>query len=714
MQRWKNSLLNACFALNCLLVFLLVFEKKFSVPPLLQVGGRMHPMVLHFPLALVVLYAVAVVILPPRKTSIDDSYRNTTDFLLLLAAFTSVITALMGLFLSKEEGYDPQALQWHKWSGIAVPIFTLLWYSFSKPIQSKKITSVLSSSIALFIILLTGHLGAEITHGENSLLAPIMPDKQPAVSADQAIVFTNMVKPILEAKCAGCHNNKKAKGELVMQTEALLLKGGKNGKLWDTTAADLGLLLRRVHLPIAQKEHMPPQGKAQLREQEIEIITQWIGKGADFQLRVADLAVADTLRQIADKIFAPAHTTEYSFAEADASVIKKLNTVNRVVSAEALGSPALSVSFFNSTLFHADQLKDLGKIKKQIVSLDLAKMPLKDDDIKIIGEFENLKRLNLSFTGISGAGLAALKKLKFLKSLSLSGTKLRAAQLEQLKNFAQLETVYTWNTGIAATDIEKLRQKIKTIRFETGFNGDTMILKLSPPVLLNEEAFITTAIPLQLKHYIQGATIRYTLDGSEPDSLHSPVFKGNETIENTVVIRAKAYKPGWMSSDVLEAAFYKNTYTPHSVVYLSQPDSGHRDDKGKILIDREKQEANFLLGNWVAFRENKMECLLQFLSPVAVQNITLNALIETTHDIMPAQWIEIWGGHDAKNMKRLSRLTPQQPTMHKKPFIRIFDFKFKPATVNYIKIVAAPTLLPAWHSRKGTRAWMFIDEVLVN
>ena len=94
---------------------------------------------------------------------------------------------------------------------------------------------------------------------------------------------------------------------------------------------------------------MPPKGKPQLTEEEISIITQWIRKGSDFKLRVADLSPADTLRQIADRIFTTSDVAEYDFDEADPSVIGKLNTVNRVVSAVALGSPALSVTFFNST-----------------------------------------------------------------------------------------------------------------------------------------------------------------------------------------------------------------------------------------------------------------------------------------------------------------------------------------------------------------------------
>ena len=293
MQRWKNSLFNIAFALNCLLLFLLLFENKLSIPVWLQVAGRMHPLILHFPLALVVLYAFTTLIAGFKKENNNEIFRNLTGFLLLLAALTSVLTSLAGLFLSREDGYDAEALFWHKWSGAAISFFTLGWYYFGKQVQSKKIVSIFTSAVALLLIIFAGHQGAGITHGQNFLLAPMLPEKkQPVVSPEEAFVFADMVKPILQAKCESCHNDKKAKGELIMETEASLLKGGKSGELWDSTAADLGLMLRRVHLPMEAKKHMPPQGKPQLTEEEIGIITQWIRKGSDFKLRVADLSPA--------------------------------------------------------------------------------------------------------------------------------------------------------------------------------------------------------------------------------------------------------------------------------------------------------------------------------------------------------------------------------------------------------------------------------------
>ena len=44
-----------------------------------------------------------------------------------------------------------------------------------------------------------------------------------------------------------------------------------------------------------------------------------------------------------------------------------------------------------------------------------------------------------------------------------------------------------------------------------------------------------------------------------------------------------------------------------------------------------------------------------------------------------------------------------------------FECKFNTATVKYIKIIGNPVAkLPAWHPGKGEKAWIFVDEVLVN
>src|SRR5690606_4836717 len=113
---------------------------------------------------------------------------------------------------SLEAGYDGEALRWHKWSGAAVSFFVCAWYYFSGSTGQRKAVSLLTALAGTALVTIAGHEGASITHGEGFLLAPLAEKKKvPAVSLEEANVYTHLVKPILEGKCMSCHNEKKAK-----------------------------------------------------------------------------------------------------------------------------------------------------------------------------------------------------------------------------------------------------------------------------------------------------------------------------------------------------------------------------------------------------------------------------------------------------------------------------------------------------------------------
>jgi uncharacterized membrane protein len=716
MQRTSNIIFNICFAINCLLVFFLLFEGRLAIPAWLQVVGRMHPLLLHFPIVLLVLYIVYTLFID-KKIAANDALKNFGDWLLLLSAVTAAFTALMGLFLSKEDGYDAEALQWHKWSGVSIAIITLLWYAYRNKIKNANWLKISAAIISLAVIVFTGHQGAEISHGKNFLLAPVIPEKeQPHVLMEDAEVYTNMVQPILQAKCYSCHNAKKAKGELVMETETLLLKGGKNGKLWDSTAVNYGLLLSRLHLPADAKKHMPPTGKPQLTEQETQILYSWIKSGASFITKVMDLAVTDTLRIIANTIFNSIVTDEYNFTAAGEATIKKLNTNYRIVTPLAKGSPALSAEFFSVSSYLPEQLKELLAVKEQVVSLGLNKMPVKDDELKTISQFTNLRQLNLSFTNITGATLNELSKLQQLRQLSLSGTAIKKEDVLKLAPLKKLSRLFIWNTTLTENDITSLQNNMKDIALEKGFKGDTTILKLTPPILLNEEQIITAPIALKLKHYINGVNIRYTLDGTEPDSINSPEYNSNIVLAKNVTVKAKAFKQGWISSAVMENYFFSSKYKADSVINLQPTDEQYKIYGAKILIDLEKGEANnFRSGKWLGFTKNKMESLLLFTTPATVKSVTLSTLVDIGSFIMPPLAVEVWGGNDASHLKLLGRNTTQQPTMVQPAYLKAVELSFTPVTVKYLKIVAVPVpKLPLWHPGKGQKGWVFCDEVFVN
>ena len=206
-MRFQRIIAACILPLTVLFTFLLLFENRMVLPAWLQVAGRMHPLLLHFPVVLLVLYCIWVLLIP--KNAIDPLVRHqVSDWLLLLSAMSAIVTALLGLFLSKEAGYDAEALLWHKWSAVSVSFIAILWYNFRHQIAKTKWVTASVALVSLAGIIFTGHQGAEITHGQNYLFAPILPDKQEqTVSIDEAVVYTHLVHPILKAKCMSCHNN---------------------------------------------------------------------------------------------------------------------------------------------------------------------------------------------------------------------------------------------------------------------------------------------------------------------------------------------------------------------------------------------------------------------------------------------------------------------------------------------------------------------------
>lgn len=713
---------NLLFAFNIFIIFLLIFEDKLIVPYWLQPIGRMHPMILHFPIAILMLAMFLEFFRFKTEYNAQDLYQRFASNLLLVGAISSAITVIMGLFLSQEGGYTDETLQWHKWAGVSIVFIpSIIYWSRNAPWYREPIAKS-GAIITFFCLIIAGHYGATLTHGDNFVLEPIMP-KEENVPIDQAIVFDHVIKPIFIKKCISCHNPDKLKGNLILADAKSILKGGKTGKLFVAGKPELSLLLQRIHLPLEEKKHMPPKGKIQLSDDEITLLYHWIKANADFKKKVIEFPVNDSLRILASAMLKPAETTEeqFDFAEADEETIRKLNNSYRGIYPISKGSPALAVNLYNKDTYTPQTLDELSVLRMQIISLELNKMPVKDADLKYISRFENLRKLNLNFTNITGKGIKELASLKHLKSLSLSGTKVNYNDLhQQIHAFKSLNTLVVWNTNLSLSEIQKLQNANKQIQIIAGFKDDGRNpIQLTPPQLKNSSNIFSDSLLLQLGHPINGVKIRYTTDGTEPDSINSPIFKNQPLLKKYTIVKAKAYKVGWLGSDAVAFNLYKTTYKPDSITLLLPLNSRHLADGIKTFFDGELGTFNAnspaSATNWAGFIKNDMEVLLEYKKPVTVSSVALNMLIEPETIIFPPSSIEIWGGATKAQMRLITKINPIRPEKEGKPFIQLAECKFKTQKVSYLKIIAKPLKkLPEWHKNKGKPALLLVDEIFIN
>jgi uncharacterized membrane protein len=709
-------------AANIFILFLLLFESKLVIPAWLQTIGRMHPLILHFPIVILLLAMLLEFFRFKPEYATNAFYRNFLQGLLLIGALFAAVTVIMGLFLSREEGYAGDTLLYHKWTGAGIFFLSSIIYWVRNAGWYKTLSARAVALVTVIALILTGHYGAALTHGSDFIWEPVLNQKQiAAVPVEQAVVYNDVIRPILEQKCTSCHNPDKLKGELVLTDPASILKGGKSGKLLVPGNPGMSLLLQRVHLPIAEKKHMPPSGKAQLTLQEISLLTLWVKQKADFKKKVTDFPATDSLRLLATSYLQPvSQEVEYDFPAADEDKVKALNTDYRTILPLARESPALAVNIYNAASYNVKQLDDLADIKKQVISLNLNKMPVKDADIKSITQFQNLRKLDLNFTDVTAAGLKQLASLKHLENLTLSGTKLGLNDLKGLlPGLKSVKTVAVWDTKLSAADVEQLQHANKGVDIIGGFKDDGKNpLKLNPPQVKNSSTIFTQSLAVDISHPIKGVDIRFTTDGTEPDSVKSPLFD-KMLINNNMTIKAKAYKDGWYGSDMVTFEFFKSAFKPDSGTLLTPLNRVHQAEGVRTFFDQKLGAIGAnnpaWANNWAGVRNNDMAFVSEFKKPVTISSLGLHYMVEEDTGIFPPELVEIWGGTTRDNMKLLTKFKAPMPVKGEKPSLKTIEGKFKPQTVSYIKIVAKPLeKIPEWHRSKDKRALLLVDEMFLN
>ena len=90
--------------------------------------------------------------------------------------------------------------------------------------------------------------------------------------------FTSEIRPILEARCLGCHGPDKQKGGLRFDLKASALAGGDSGPAISPGKPEESLILERVS-SLERGERMPPEGDP-LTPEQIRQLRDWVQAGA--------------------------------------------------------------------------------------------------------------------------------------------------------------------------------------------------------------------------------------------------------------------------------------------------------------------------------------------------------------------------------------------------------------------------------------------------
>lgn len=266
-----------------------------------QFLGRMHPLLVHGPVALIALIPLMELVgLIPRWSHL----RPAAGWVLAVASVAAFAAAYDGWLLAWSGGLRGNDVTRHMWGGVwlAGVCAAALW---TRCLGSRVAYAVLLSG-AFGLMVWTGHGGGKISHGDD-FLTEKMPARlrlwlglstQPAKPA-QALAVTGAVRagpgsadpanpayyalhvaPLFSRSCLSCHRPEKHKGGLRMDTYAQLMLGGDDGAVVVPGNPKSSDLIRRLLLPPSDDDSMPSDGEKPLTPEEIKMIENWIGAGA--------------------------------------------------------------------------------------------------------------------------------------------------------------------------------------------------------------------------------------------------------------------------------------------------------------------------------------------------------------------------------------------------------------------------------------------------
>ncbi len=444
--------------------------------------GHFHPVLVHLPIGILLIALLLEWISLYPRYAVSPNVLRLVWFCGMLSAGLSCLT---GYLLSTSGDYDEELVSWHLY--IALALFFLSVILFILAGREKKAIAFKGLSIALLaLILLTGHLGGSLTHGSDYLTSAFPNSggstediQKPIADIKEAIVYTNIIRPILQANCYSCHGRQKQKGNLRLDDSTWIAKGGKGGFIIHPFRPAASELVKRLLLPLEDEHHMPPNPKRPMKKGDIALIEWWVAQGADFSKKVKELPYTTKIgtlllsrqagqtetKDLSGSLdLMPTGTVE----AADPKDIAALEAKKVQVIPVAGDSRYLSANFINAVDVTNKDLALLLPLRKQLVWLKLGDQPVGDSAMQYVGQCSALTLLQLNHTAITDAGLLSLKELHNLKMLNLVGTAVTARGIISLQPLQQLQSVFLYKTKLASADWYAVRKVFPKTTLDSG------------------------------------------------------------------------------------------------------------------------------------------------------------------------------------------------------------------------------------------------------
>lgn len=133
------------------------------------------------------------------------------------------------------------------------------------------------------------------------------------------------------------------------------------------------------------------------------------------------------------------------------------------------------------------------------------------------------------------------------------------------------------------------------------------------------------------------------------------------------------------------------------------------------LVDGLRGDTNYKTGRWIAFYKNDMAVTIDLGQPTEWSSVALSTCVNKGDWVFDARGLSIEVSDDGEHFTPVA--SEAYPAMKAEDANGVIahQLTFKTVKARYARVVAlSEKSIPEWHGGKGSPAFLFVDEIVLN
>ncbi|MDX2443662.1 MAG: sialate O-acetylesterase [Bacteroidales bacterium] len=227
------------------------------------------------------------------------------------------------------------------------------------------------------------------------------------------------------------------------------------------------------------------------------------------------------------------------------------------------------------------------------------------------------------------------------------------------------------------------------------------------------DGFSEKSISFEIESPDPNLQVRYTING--PD----PVLKSRQYIKPihfsmSGSLKARVFRGNVPSLNVSRVEIVRHKAIASELIQNTQFDSRYSGGGEKCLVNGILGSDNFQDGKWQGYEGNDLDVLIDLKRLRTVSKVSLAFIQDLGSWIFPPEKVHISVSRDGEEFIDFEVIGNNLSANENSPIIQKFETEVGRINIRYVKVVAKNlTSIPSWHPGAGQKAWLFVDEIVV-